>query len=357
MNSQLKKGLMALAAAALLILMILWMAGAFNDKIVPDTLPAGLAYQGPVLKLKKQPVPIYEEIAATLQSEQSSAISAQIMARVTKVHVHAGDSVNDGDLLIELDNVDLKSRVAQARDQRNALYAQLQRAKQHYERTRHLFAKQSATQATLEVATAEYHSVRAQYSAAKQRMAEVENALSYSRIKATFSGRVIDHFVENGDMATPGMRLLSVYDPHTLRVAAYVRESLALTLQTGLRLQAVIDALQKEMTVVIDEIVPAAEPGARSFLVKAQIEHDVKLLPGMFARIRIPLGMEDRLLIPARYSKQVGQLDVVWVVKQGVVERRFVRLGRQSNGLVRVISGLREGEQLLAPEDLPDSAV
>ncbi|WP_031435610.1 efflux RND transporter periplasmic adaptor subunit [Methylomarinum vadi] len=354
MNNKTKTLLMALAAMALLVLMILWMAGAFEDKIAPATLAAGPAYQGQTWQVKKQSLPQFEEIAGTLQSEQSASVASQIMARVKHVHVHAGDRIDKGDLLIELDNVDLKARVAQARDQRNALSAQLQRAKLHYQRTRDLYAKHSATLAALEAATAEYHSVRSQYSAAGERLAEAEHALGYSEILAIFSGLVVDHFVEEGDMATPGMRLLSIYDPHKLRVAAYVRESLALQLQPGQTLQAEIDALRRKMPVVIEEIVPAAEPGSRSFLVKAKIDHDSHLLPGMFARIRIPLGVERKLLIPARYIKRVGQLDVVWVWRDGVVERRFVRLGEKSNDRVLVISGLQDGEQLVAPEDLAD---
>lgn len=352
MNVKHKTVITALAAALLLVLMILWMAGAFEDKIAPTTLATGQPYQGPTLTVSSRDMPLFEEVAGTLQSEQSSSVSAQIMARVKQVHVHAGDSVNKGDLLIELDNNDLRARLAQVRDRRNALRAQLQRAKLHYDRTRQLHQKHSATTANLEAAEAEYQSLRAQLSAAGESLAEAENALSYSQIRATFSGKVIDHFVENGDMATPGMRLLSVYDPHSLRIAAYVRESLALTLQPGLNLQASIDALGKNVQVVIDEIVPAAEPGSRSFLIKARIEFQPGLLPGMFARIRIPLGTERQLLIPTSYTKQVGQLDVVWLAVDGVVERRFLRLGEYKRGLVEVISGLTEGDRLIAPDNL-----
>ena len=353
MNEKNKTLTMALAAIGFLGLMILWMAGAFEDQIAPGSNPAKQKYSGPVLNVQQQDVELYEEVAGTLQSEQSTVVSSQIMARVKKIHVRAGDSVNKGDLLIDLDNIDLKSRVAQARDNRNALQAQLHRAKSHYDRTRNLYAKQSATKANLEMATADYQSIRSQLSAARQRLTEAENALNYSQIRATFSGRVIDRFVENGDMAAPGMKLLKIYDPQALRVVSHVRESLALYLQQGQPLQARVDALQKTVPVLINEIVPAAEPGSRSFLVKSHIDYDAKLLPGMFVRIRIPLGMEKQLLIPDKYIKQVGQLDVVWVVKEGDVQRRFVRLGeRHSDGTIKVISGLQEGDKLVAPENL-----
>jgi RND family efflux transporter MFP subunit len=349
--------LFAATSAIALVLMVLWMAGSFEDKIKPGQESDRAVYSGEIYTVDSSKVEQFEEVAGTLQSLQSSDISAQIMARVRKINVHAGDTVKHGDVLIELDNVDLRSRVNQAKENLKSLQAQFQQSKSHYQRTTRLFEKNSATQATLEQATSAYHSLRSQVSAARESLAEAENALGYSQIKATFSGRVIDHFVENGDMASPGMRLLTVYDPHALQVLAYIRESQALTLTMGQQLQARVDALQKTVSVTVAEMVSASEPGSRSFLIKSRIEYDARLLPGMFVRLRIPLGNEPQILIPGHYVKRVGQLDVVWVVKEGHIERRFVRtddtLGQ--NNLIRIITGLQEGEQLVVPQDTVDN--
>ena len=68
----------------------------------------------------------------------------------------------------------------------------------------------------------------------------------------------------------------------------------------------------------------------------------------MFARIRIPAGKIDRLLIPESAIFHFGQLDVVWVLENDIPIRRFIRLGkRYKDGQVAVISGLSDGEQLL----------
>ena len=103
---------------------------------------------------------------------------------------------------------------------------------------------------------------------------------------------------------------------------------------------------------IIEEIVPAADPGARSFLIKAKIENEGKLLPGMFAKIRIPSAEKQQLLIPANYVKQIGQLDVVWVLENNAIIRRFIRIGQQTGEKILVISGLEIGEKLILPENI-----
>ena len=133
-----------------------------------------------------------------------------------------------------------------------------------------------------------------------------------------------------------------------LRVEAQVREQLALGLTVGQRVGVEIPSLDKVVDAVIEERVPAADPGSRSFLVKAGVAFDADMLPGMYARLLLPAGQEGQLLIPADRVVHVGQLDMVWVYHEGQRHRRFVRVGRVlEDSQVEVLSGLAEGELVL----------
>jgi multidrug efflux pump subunit AcrA (membrane-fusion protein) len=111
-----------------------------------------------------------------------------------------------------------------------------------------------------------------------------------------------------------------------------------------------IPVLERSLTARIEELVPAADPGSRSFMVKAQVDYDGQLLPGMYARMLVPAGAESLLLIPVDRIVQYGQLDIVWVYKEGQVERRFIRTGREARrGFLEVVSGLQENELILPP--------
>lgn len=84
---------LALSALTLLILllMILWMAGAFHSKIEPETLPELSAYQSPTLTVERVTLPAYEKATGTLEATQAGDISAQIQARIKAIHAHKAD--------------------------------------------------------------------------------------------------------------------------------------------------------------------------------------------------------------------------------------------------------------------------
>lgn len=335
-----------------LLLAIFWMAGSFDSKIAPGIIDNSIPYKGESLTLSNTLIQLNESVPATVRSKQTTHIASRILAPIKSIRVKAGDTVNKGDLLIELDNRNNRSNVAQSRENINSIQAQLTQAQSHYTRTKNLYQKESVTKAQLEQASANYNSLRAQLASAKQQLESSETTSSYSQIRAQFTARVIDRFAEPGDLASPGLKLLTLYDPSSLRIDANVRESLALTLNIGQQLETHIPALNKTLMATIEEIVPAADPGARSFLIKAKIEHNGKLLPGLFARILIPAGKQQQLLIPSSYIKKMGQLNVVWVLENNHAVRRFIRIGQESGDKTLVISGLSSGEKLISPEQL-----
>lgn len=351
MMSRLKSWLLPIAAIAGLLLVIAWMAGAFHDKVEPGTgpggggdLPPGAATVEAVDTVLTEPVP------ATISARQATTISSRIIARITRIHVRAGDSVSQGQLLLELESSDLESRLSQAGERVHAVRARLTEAKLSLERAQSLHAQGLVAKAVLDEARASHDSLTAELATAQRAVEEAEVAISYTQIRSPIDGRVIDRFAEPGDTASPGERLLSLYNPLSLRIEAAVRESLALPLRLGQEIAVEIPALQRRLSSQIEELVPAADPGSRSFLVKARVEYQEDLLPGMYARLLIPAGTERRLLIPEAFTVAYGQLDMVWVWRDGAAERRFVRLGQAAGeGRVEVLAGLEAGEKLVPP--------
>ena len=189
---------------------------------------------------------------------------------------------------------------------------------------------------------------RAELVRLKRQKDEAQTALSYSKLTAPIAGRIVERLADPGDTARQGEPLLRMYDPTTLRLEASVRESVASKLSKGQRLTAEIDALKKQYPVVVDEIVPSADPGSRSFLVKVSLTDGVGLYPGMFGRLMIPIGQTEKITIPLAAVTRVGQLEFVIVkTEQGAV-RRYVRLGKHSpEKQVEVISGLKAGDKIV----------
>jgi len=343
-----QKSLIAVSAILGLILMIVWMAGGFSDRIEPGLTEPKAIDNSKAFTLTSSSIETLEPVPATIQAKQTTFVSSRIIARIERINVRAGDTVSTGQLLIELENSDLKSRVAQSRTQIDAIQARLTEAKKSLDRALELRKQNVIPVADLDRARSNYDALVADNATAEQALFEAETALDFSQIRSPINGRLVDRFAEPGDTAQPGTKLLTIYNPLTLRVEANVREKLALSLTIGQRLTANLPSLEQQREVEIEELVPAGDSGARSFLVKARLKSTQGLLPGIYARLMVPAGEQSLLLIPADIIGEVGQLNVVWVVDGNKINRRFVRLGREyPDNLIEVISGLREGDRIL----------
>jgi membrane fusion protein (multidrug efflux system) len=343
-----KKIILSLLAIVVLLLMIAWMAGLFGEKIQPGLNSISNSYSGNPVAVESVNVTIYEKVPASVEATQATLISSRLMARISSVNVRAGDAVKNGDLLLELENSEIRAQVQGARARISATTARSKEAGQNLSRVKELQAGGVMSVADLDKAQANHDTLLAELEGAEQSLEEALTALTYTEILAPFNGRVVDRFAEPGDTAQPGSKLLALYNPLSLRVEAQVREQLALGLEVGQALQVEIPSLNKIVDAVIEERVPAADPGSRSFLVKAGMGFDKDMLPGMYARLLVPAGMGKQFLIPADRVVHVGQLDLVWVLENGKSVRRFVRIGQLTqDGQVEIVSGLAEGDQVL----------
>jgi RND family efflux transporter MFP subunit len=343
-----KKLWLPLLAIVVLLLMVAVMAGYFSDRIEPGLADSPAVQSADVVPVQRERAQVTEPVPASVEAKEATIISSRLLARITAIHVRAGDYVEQGQLLIELEKTDLIARAQQASDRVRSVEARLTEAKQNLSRAEELHQRGLIAVAQRDKARADAASLEADLSSARQAQEEAQAAVGFSEIRSPIAGRVVDRFAEPGDTASPGAILLSLYNPFSLWVEARVREQLALVLEKGREVSVEVPALARSYRAQIEEIVPAADPGSRSFLVKAVLPSEKQLLPGMYARLHVPAGERERLLIPADRVASVGQLDVVWVATPEGVVRRFVRLGPvMSDGRVEVISGLAEGDQVL----------
>jgi len=343
-----KKASIALLTLTGLLLSVAWFAGLFNDKVSPSIAePRVRSYQN-IFTVTRQNNIVFEPIAATVTAKQASIISSRILARIDDILVRAGDSVEEGQLLIKLEQSELQSHVLQAKEQVNVVLARYLEAQKNFERSKDIHHQKLISDVALDKSQADFTALLAELNTVKQVLKQAQTTLSYTELRAPMDGRVVDRFAEPGNTAQPGNKLLSIYNPLSLRVEGQVRETLAFKLTQGQTIEVQLPTLNQLLPAKIEEIVPAANTGSRSFLVKASIKYQEQLLPGMYARMLIPAGSENVIYLPKDRIAQVGQLSVVWVNEGGLAQRRFVRLGKETaTGLVAIISGLDVNDQVL----------
>jgi len=342
------KLLLALVALAFLGIVMAYIAGVFHAKVekVPGE-PYDVDGEAVVARLTETPVTA--PVPGTVNPTDETLIGSRLLAAVTRVHVRAGDSVAQGDLLVELDDVALQAALKQREQAADGADAALEEATRNRDRAVQLYEQGSLSRADYDRAMTNHRVATAEAERAAQAADEARTQLSFTRITAPIDGRVVERLIEPGDTAMPGQPLLKLFNPGRMRVEAILRESLIRYVEPGSTLTAHIDALSLSLDSVVEEIVPTADPGSRTFTIKSLLPAVPDLYPGMFARLDIPTGTRERLLVPAAAVQRSGQLRFVYVRAGDVVQRRFVRVGETYPGGVELVSGVNPNELVIVP--------
>mgnify|MGYP001828066991 CR=1 FL=1 len=176
-------------------------------------------------------------------------------------------------------------------------------------------------------------------------MTSAEVALEHTSVSVPMDGVVAERAVEAGDLAWPGRTLFTVLDPSALRLEARVRVGLIARIQPGDQLEVDLPGAGLRLPGRVAEILPAADARSRTFEVRVEFDAAEGVLPGMFGRLRIPVGTREVVRVPVGAIVRVGQLEMIRVETDGRFERRLVTTGTGfDDGTVEVLSGLAGGE-------------
>jgi RND family efflux transporter MFP subunit len=338
------------------LLAMAWLSGALrHDQISPGLKVAQAApVDGEIVVVQATSRPVEADLVGTVESDLRTTIASRLTAIINSINVNAGDSVKKGDILVRLDDRDMQARVAQAQGALRAAESNRDLAQREYDRLRPLVEQKVASPNEADTWRSKYEGAAAEVTRAQRIIEEAEVQLSDTVLKAPFDGIVIDRQTEPGDLASPGKSLLTIYDPSRMRLEANVREAYIGRLDELRKakqpLAVIVQATGRQVQGMVSQIVPAADPESRSFIVKVQLADPSGLYPGMFGRLRVPMAPEAVLEIPSRAIRDVGQLSFVSVAKEGNVTTRAVRLGASRGGQVEVLAGLGSGERIVLPK-------
>lgn len=291
-----------------------------------------------------------------IEAENSANLSTRMMGYVTKVHVKTGQKVGAGQLLVSINNTDLQAKKAQVDAAILQATAGYNNAKKDYDRFVNLFAQQSASQKELDDMTSRFEMAKAGLEGAKQMRNEVMAQFSYSNITAPFAGEVTNTFVKEGDMANPGMPLVSVEGTSRMQVTAMVSESDITHIKNGMLVNITVKSINKEVTGKVIEVSGSAKNTGGQYLVKVVLNtNDKTILSGMFVNVQFPVAntvksatTTDKVLVPVSVLVKQGQLTGIYTVGSGnKAILRWIRTGKNYGDQVEVLSGLTANESYI----------
>jgi RND family efflux transporter MFP subunit len=334
-------------------LLLAWLLGAFHRRIPPGQppQPAAAALDGQRCVVAAVATARTETAIGTVRAVAETVVASRLLGRVKTLAItRAGQPVQQGELLVELDADDLLASADQARAVLRVAETRRDKAKLDLDRSRELVQQGIAAPDRLDTDRAAFDAAEAEVERARQNVAGAETARGFATIRAPITGIVVDKQVQPGDVVQAGQPICTLYDPTRLQLVAVVREDLAGRLRVGQAVSVTIDALGEPCAGTVSEIVPTAESRSRSFEVKVTGPCHPGVVTGMFGRLQVPLDTVDELRVPRRAVQSIGQLDFVTVVVDGRAARRYVRTGRERGPDVEVLSGLAAGEVVLVPD-------
>ena len=359
-----------------------------------------------VITVERRDVISYVAATGSISPKQESNVGPRISGRIEKVYADEGDEVKEGEVLIKLEQEELKIaknqaeaalKVAQANlnkvlagtreeeiQQAEAGLAQakanVEDAEVNFLRLKILFETHTVAKKTFDNAETVYKVAQAQYEAAMERLkmakkgptkedieiaraqvrqAEVVLQMAKQKLKdsitvAPFSGVVVGKFKNEGEYvtSTPATEVLHLVDISSVKVEVSIPEyemaSVSVGQEAEVKVDAYPDRVFKGEIVIVN---PWIDPGSRTFKVKIEIPNgDYSLKGGMFARVSIIKGKRKALVIP---REAVMRQEGVWLYHVIVAgdtkraERRVIKPIFTPFGYVEVEEGLKEGEKVV----------
>ena len=284
---------------------------------------------------------------ALVEAVKQSTVAAQISGRIVEVHFDVGDTVQKGQVLVRIDESEVRQAVAGSEAVVAQARANLQNVRLHYERTRQLLAQKFVSQAALDKAQSDYKAAEAQLAAAQASAGQAATTKGFTAVTAPYSGIVAVRHVELGEMASPGKALMTGFDPRDLRVVASIPQYKLADVRRAARAQVEFPAFNKWVTAKTVTLLPAADARTHTTRVRLDLPEDVRdVYPGMFARAHFAIGRAKKLLVPAQAIVRRSEVTAVYVADaKGGVAFRQIRLGEPAaDGMVEVLAGLSAGE-------------
>ena len=336
---------LALPAAALALLNLA--AGCGREARAPA--PSGRQIRATIIVAEKLPTPVVVTATGSVAAEARADVSTRLMGWVRKVHVQEGQVVRAGAPLVSIDDTGLKAKRAQVEAGIAEATAVLANAGKSAARFERLLAEKAVSRQQYDDVITGRDRAQAGLAAALAGRDEIATNLRYLDIVSPIAGLVVRKSVQPGDMANPGVPLVSVEQVDRMKIVARLSERDVDAVAVGDSVTIEVpSAAGAAFRAALTKVVPAAEPGSRTFDIEAHVPNaDGRLRSGMYARVLVPTGRRDAVRVPERAILERGQLRGVHVVgPDGVVSLRWVRLGRVADGRVEVVAGLAGGESL-----------
>ncbi len=315
-----------------------------------ETLALDLA-PADVVTARRSTIARTVEVSGGLRAVNSALIKAKVAAELRVLSVREGDRVKAGQVIGQLDTVELDWRVRQAEQNAASARAQLDIARRALENNRALVAQGFISPTGLETSINNEAAARATHEAAVAAVELARKSRADGTLVAPIAGLVSQRLAQPGERVPVDARIVEIVDLSRIELEAAVAPEDVVQFAVGQTATLQVDGLPEPVVARVARINPSAQTGSRSVLVYLGVDPNPALRQGLFARGRVAVSQVQGIAVPLAAVRTDLSQPYVLQVENGKAVLKTVKLGARgeigSQAWVIVTDGLAEGATVL----------
>ncbi len=355
-----------LTAVILALLLLFSMTGC--NKEVKETTSSAVNVS--VSTVKKQTIENTVTYTGEIKALEYTSVSAKVSGAAKGIFFEVGDYVNEGDILLQIDNTDYLtqynqaqaaylSAVSQSKSAAAAAQLEYNNAKINHDNQKVLYDNGAISKLAYDTAVTRFENAKinlesatgqAGLDAAKATLDAAQNALDYTTLRAPISGYISSKNANPGQMVSPGVEVFSIKKTDSVNAQINVTESIIPSINIGTRAIVKVKSADEEIEGEVTSVSPTKSAQTGMYQVSIAIENvDGKLNDGMFADVTLTLSDSvDALVVPSEaiLEDEDGGM-YVYVTNGDTAERVNVKVGIITDEFTEIVSGVKKGDKVI----------
>jgi membrane fusion protein (multidrug efflux system) len=276
----------------------------------------------------------YIDLQGSIDAKDNVQAYPQAQGVITSINVKAGDHVNAGETLVQLDNSVLKQNIAQAETQVNLM-------KSLFDRQKNLWDQKIGTEV-------QFLQAQTNLQSAQKQMGSLRQQADLYRIISPINGVVDQMDLKLGQAAAPGSTSIRIVNTDYLKVKANVPESYAADIHEGDLVKVVVPDANDSVAAKVTFAAKVIDAASRSFAIEVQLKGSKTIKPNMTAVLKVAdYSKKNALVIPLNAIQKSESGDFVFVDEKGIAKKKVVTEGASYGGKAEIKTGLQPGDKLI----------
>lgn len=312
-----------------------------------------------VTKVVRETIAETQSVIGILFYDRTSEVSTEVTGLVQEILVRKGDHVQEGDVLVRLDTKLLDSDISLKKTRIAQNDLRMQNTEKNFKRLQVLYKELGVSEKDYDDALYTFQDAQLEKQARQEELTKLLIKKERSVIRAPFNGVILTKDVDSGAWVQQGKKLVSLGSSDDLFVRAPIGESLLRYLKRGQQLSVTLNAFERKVEGVVEDIDPMADVKTKNIFVKIRIPAQEVIAANMSATVQLPASPEKELsIIPRAALIKFQGKDFIYTIKEDkaailpvhIVSFIGDRVGVDSPHIVSGMMVVIEGNERLRPD-------